>query len=157
MGIKKRHYIVISERIFKIKVLLERSCSALNENAFILKSVQKRRRGECSKFELGSLPSINRDRRSRSAEFRCRLLPWQLVVLSRKCKKPPQIDSRKNQLRSCSTAEEQLFSGLKTPRHDFASVLSCTRGIWDAFSSLSSRSAAQWKDLSNGGFFITIG
>ena len=89
------------------------------------------------------------------------LLPWQLVVLSTKCKisikKPPRIESRKNELRSCSTAEEQLVSALKAPIPDFASVMSCTRGIWDAFSSLFSRFAAQWKDLSNGGFFITIG
>ena len=35
MGIKKRHYIVLSERIFTIKVSLERSCSALNEDVFI--------------------------------------------------------------------------------------------------------------------------
>ena len=114
----------------------------------------ERRRGKNSKFELGSLPSIDRDRRSRGAEFRRRLLPWQLVVLSTKCKKPPRIDSRKNELRSCSTAEEQLVSALKAPRPDFASVLSCTRGIWDAFSSLFSRFAAQWKDLSNGGFSL---
>ena len=64
---------------------------------------------------------------------------------------------KEHELRSCSTAEEQLVSALKTPRHDFASVLSCTCGIWDAFSLLFSRSAAQWKDLSNGGFIITIG
>ena len=38
--------------------------------SLFLKSVQKRRRGECSKFELGSLPSIDRDRRSRGAEFK---------------------------------------------------------------------------------------
>ena len=158
MGIKKRHYIVMSERIFIIKVPLERSCSALNVYVFfILKSVKKRRRDECSKFELGSLPLIDRDRRSRGAKFRHRLLPWQLVVFSTKCKKPSWIDSRKNELRSWSTAKEQLVSVLKTPRHDFASALSCTHGIWDAFSSLFSRSVAQWKDLSNGGFFITIG
>ena len=35
MAIKKRHYIVIFERIFTIKVSLERSCSALNEDVFI--------------------------------------------------------------------------------------------------------------------------
>ena len=122
MGIKKSHNIVISERIFTIKVSLERSCSVLNEDVFILKTVQKRRRGKTSKFELGSLPSIDRDRCSRGAEFRRRLLPWQLVVLSTKCKKPPRIGSRKNELRSCSTGEEQLVSALKAPRPDFASV-----------------------------------
>ena len=41
-----------------------------------------------------------------------------------------------NQVRSSSTAEEQLVSALKAPTHDFASVLSYTRHIVDAFSLL---------------------
>ena len=115
---------VISERIFTFKVSLQRSCSALNKPVlfFFFFFEIGSETTTWRVFEISSMLSVNRDHRSRKAEFKCRLWPWQ-PVFSTKCKKRPRIDSRKNELHSCFTGEEQLVSVSKTPGHDFASVL----------------------------------
>ena len=133
-------------RLIRLSVLL--SLSELKEKSLIrndpdkseftrmslfLKSVQKRRRGKCSKFKVSpmhNMPTIDRDRSICGAEFRRRLFQWQLEKCFRRSAKA-RIDSRsrKNELRSCPTAKQQFLSAMKTSRHDFASVLSGTHGI----------------------------
>ena len=62
-------------------------------------------------------------------------------------RKKKAIDSRKNELRSCSTARERSRFVLERRQLAFLRVLPCISDVWRAFSPRFSRFDAQWIDL----------
>ena len=104
-------------------------------------------------------------RSAAAARRRAKEQPFSVVMATRIAlhsmdevtRKTMPIDSRKNELRSCSTDRERSRFVLESRHLAFLRVLPCISDVWRAFSPRFSRLDAHWIELCIAVFIVVIG